>query len=184
MLDKGRYPRIFTWKEALQAYLDHEVEVYTNVFKFDLKKITDRLHILDGLVIALANIDEVVAIIKGSASSAAASIALQSKFNLSEIQAKAILDMKLSRLAKLEVTKLEKEISDLKIEKERIEKILNDDTLLKKEIEKDLKGIHINDSDFRNDNEKVNSLFSDGGDGVSRDGTDLNDRGAAGDDGG
>lgn len=138
MLDKGRYPRVFTWKEALQAYLDHEVEVYTNVFKFDLKKITDRLHILDGLIIALANIDEVVAIIKGSASSAAASIALQTKFNLSEIQAKAILDMKLSRLAKLEVTKLEKEISDLKIEKERIEKILNDDTLLKKEIEKDL----------------------------------------------
>ena len=138
MLDKGRYPRVFTWKEALQAYLDHEVEVYTNVFKFDLKKITDRLHILDGLVIALANIDEVVTIIKSSASSAAASISLQSKFNLSEVQAKAILDMKLARLAKLEVTKLEKEIFDLKIEKERIEKILNNDILLKKEIEKDL----------------------------------------------
>lgn len=164
MLDGGKYPRVFSWKEALQAYLNHQVIVYTNVFKFELQKIIDRLHILEGFVIALANIDEVVAIIKKSTSPMVASDTLQMKFKLTVVQAKAILEMKLYRLAKLEVQKLEKEITDLKIEKERIEKILNDDTLLKKEIEKDLIAVRNKYGDARRT--KVMNLSSDGEDEV------------------
>ena len=138
MLDKGKTPRVFGWREALQAHLDHEIEVYTNAYKFDVKKIEERLHILDGLTIALANIDEVVALIKSAPSSQAARTLLCQKFLLTDIQAKHILDMKLSRLAKLEVEKLKNEISNLIAEKETIIAILNDESLLKKEIEKGL----------------------------------------------
>ena len=138
MLDKGKTPKVFGWREALQAHLDHEIEVYTNAYRFDVKKIEERLHILDGLTIALANIDEVVALIKSAPSSQAARTLLCQKFLLTDIQAKHILDMKLSRLAKLEVEKLKNEISNLIAEKETIIAILNDESLLKKEIEKGL----------------------------------------------
>ena len=138
MLDKGKTPHVFGWREALQAHLDHEIEVYTNAYRFDVKKIEERLHILDGLTIALANIDEVVALIKSAPSSQAARTLLCQKFLLTDIQAKHILDMKLSRLAKLEVEKLKNEISNLIAEKETIIAILNDESLLKKEIEKGL----------------------------------------------
>jgi DNA gyrase subunit A len=109
MLDQGKTPRVFGWREALQAHIDHEIEIYTNAFKHDVKKIDARLHIIEGLMVALANIDEVVQTIKTAASSQAAGLALRKKFLLDEIQTKHILDMKLSRLAKLEVQKLENE---------------------------------------------------------------------------
>lgn len=136
MLDQGKKPKVFGWREALQAHIDHEIEVYTNAFKYDVKKIDARLHIIDGLMIALANIDEVVQTIKTAASSQAAGLALRQKFLLDEIQTKHILDMKLSRLAKLEVQKLENEKTSLLTEKANIEAILNDENLLKKEVEK------------------------------------------------
>ena len=106
MLDKGRFPKVFTWKEMLQAHIDHEKEVYMRGFKFDIKKIEDRLHILEGLLICLANIDEVVRIIKSSESPAKARERLAAEYKLTDAQTKAILDMKLSRLAHLEVEKL------------------------------------------------------------------------------
>jgi DNA gyrase subunit A len=99
MLDMGRFPRVFTWKEMLQAHIDHEKEVYRRGFEFDLKKITDRLHIIEGLLICLANIDEVVHTIKTSKSAVTAAAALKERFLLDDAQTKAILDMKLSRLA-------------------------------------------------------------------------------------
>lgn len=135
MLEDGRYPRVFGWKDALLNHIKHEELVYRRGFEFDLEKINKRLHILDGLLIALANIEEVVQIIKGSTSTAAAREKLQEKFLLTDVQAKAILDMKLSRLASLEVKKLENEKAELLIEKERIEAILNNKELLYKEIE-------------------------------------------------
>lgn len=138
MLDKGKTPKLFGWREALQAHLDHEIEVYTNSYKYDIKKIDARIHILDGLLIALANIDEVVQTIKTSASTAAAGQALRERFLLDEIQTKHILDMKLSRLAKLEVQKLQNEKEDLLTKRKQIEDILNNEALLKKEIEKGL----------------------------------------------
>ena len=136
MLDNGRFPRVFGWKEMLQSHIDHERVVYRRAFEFDLNKIKSRIHIIDGLLICMARIEEVIQTIRNSASSAAASTALQQNFLLDEAQAKAVLDMKLSRLAHLEVKKLENERAELQTKAEAIEKILNDEELFKEEIKK------------------------------------------------
>ena len=136
MLDDGRFPRVFGWKEMLQAHIDHERIVYRRAFEFDLDKIKSRIHIIDGLLICMARIEEVIQTIRNSASSAAASTALQQNFLLDAAQAKAVLDMKLSRLAHLEVKKLENERAELQLKAESIEKILNDEELFKEEIKK------------------------------------------------
>lgn len=134
MLDMGRFPKVFTWKEMLQAHIDHEKIVYRRGFEYDLKKIEHRIHIIDGLLICLARIEEVVQTIKSSASTAAASAALQEKFLLDEVQAKAVLDMKLSRLAHLEVKKLENEREELLKEATRLKEILNNEVLFNQEL--------------------------------------------------
>ena len=136
MLDNGRFPRVFTWKEMLQAHIDHERIVYRRAFEFDLNKIKSRIHIIDGLLICMARIEEVVQTIRNSASTAEASTVLQANFLLDEVQAKAVLDMKLSRLAHLEVKKLENERAELVSKAEAIEKILNNEELFKEEIKK------------------------------------------------
>ena len=141
MLDQGRYPKLFTWKEMLQAHLEHEKSVYINGFQFDRRKILARLHIIEGLMKAISMIDEVIKTIKQSADAKNASIGLQRLLGIDEIQAKAILDLKLSRLTHLDITKLETEKSNLETEKERIEAILGDEILLKKEIEKGLREV-------------------------------------------
>lgn len=141
MLDQGRYPKLFTWKEMLQAHLEHEKSVYINGFQFDRRKILARLHIIEGLMKAISIIDEVIKTIKQSADAKNASIGLQRLLGIDEIQAKAILDLKLSRLTHLDITKLETEKSNLETEKERIEAILGDEILLKKEIEKGLREV-------------------------------------------
>ena len=141
MLEDGKFPRVFTWKETLQAYLTHQKEVYTRSFKYDLNKIEKRIHIIDGLLIALENIDDVVALIKNSVSSAAAKTALQEKYNLSEEQAKAILDVKLARLARLEVEKLISEKNELEQKANWIKEILNDINKLKSIIQEDLEKV-------------------------------------------
>lgn len=160
MLDMGRFPRVFTWKEMLQAHIDHEREVYKRGFEFDLKKIENRIHIIDGLLICLARIDEVVATIKSSASTAAASTALQEKFLLDPEQAKAVLDMKLSRLAHLEVKKLEDERVDLQKEADRIHSILNDDELFKNELKNGWREVAAKFGDARRT--KIIELAADG----------------------
>lgn len=141
MLENGRFPKVFTWKGALEAHLIHEIEVYTQGFIFDLNKIKSRIHIIEGLLKAISILDEVIALIKGASDTYNASLGLQQVFGFSETQAKAILDIKLARLAKLEINKLEKEKSDLEIERARIENILNHEELLKKEIEKGLREV-------------------------------------------
>lgn len=141
ILENGRYPKVFNWKQLLQAHLDHERTVYIRGFNFDLKKINARLHIIEGLLRAISIIDEVIQTIKQSQDSKSANRALQSLLNIDENQAKAILDIKLSKLAHLEITKLENEQSTLIKEKSRIEAIINDDVLLKKEIEKGLREV-------------------------------------------
>ena len=138
MLENGRYPKVFTWKEALQSYLNHEISVYRQGFIFDLNKIKNRLHIIEGLLKAINNIDEVIRLIKEAADSKNASLALQKFLGITEIQAKAILDIKLARLARLEVDKLINEQKELEAEKDRITSILMNEDLLKKEIEKGL----------------------------------------------
>ena len=134
MLENGRFPRVFGWKEALQSHITHEKEVYRKGFEFDLRKIKARIHIIDGILIALANINEVVETIKKSASTIEASKKLQENFLLSDVQAKAVLEIKLSRLAHLEVEKLQKEKNELEKEKERLENILNNEELLNQEL--------------------------------------------------
>ena len=134
MLEDGRFPRVFSWKEALQAHIAHEKVVYRRGFEYDLAKIEKRIHILDGLLICIANIDEVVHIIKSATNTAAASKKLRENFLLDEEQAKAVLEMKLSRLANLEVKKLEDEREKLIKEAEGIKAILNDEQLFNNEL--------------------------------------------------
>lgn len=164
MLDNGRYPRVFTWKEMLQAHIDHERVVYRRGFEFDLKKIEGRIHIIDGLLICLASIDEVVQTIKSSASSAAASIALQERFLLDAAQAKAVLDMRLSRLAHLEVKKLEDERASLSKEATHIHAILEDEELFKEQLKNGWKEVSRLFGDSRRT--KVISLAEDDDNGV------------------
>lgn len=134
MLENGRFPKVFSWKAALQNHIDHEKVVYRRGFEFDLARIEKRIHILDGLLICIANIDEVVHTIKSATNTAAASSELQKKFLLDAEQAKAVLDMKLSRLANLEVKKLEDERTKLIAEAEHLRAILNTEELFNQEL--------------------------------------------------
>lgn len=149
MLDNGRFPRQFTWKEMLQAHIDHEREVYRRGYLYELNKIKHRIHILDGLIICLASIDEVIQTIKESPSSAAAAIILKSKFILDDEQAKAILALKLSQLARLEVEKIKEERDSLLEEVNRIQKILDTPELLNNEIKKGLREVALKFGDER-----------------------------------
>lgn len=141
VLVDGKKPAVLGLKEMLQAHLNHEKIVYRRGFEFDLKKINSRLHILEALIKAISMIDEVVKTIKQSADTKTASIALQHLLSIDEAQAKAILDLKLSRLTHLDISKLEKEKGELETKKAQITSILSDETLLKKEIEKGLKEV-------------------------------------------
>lgn len=141
ILENGRYPKVYTWKDMLLAHIDHEIEVYTRGFQYDYSKIQSRLHIINGLLKCVANIEEVVKTIKTSSSTSLAREALCRNFLLDETQAKAVLEMKLSRLAHLEVEKLEKEKIELETEANRILNILSNPELLKKEVEKGLRDV-------------------------------------------
>ena len=141
MLEDGRYPRVFGWKEALQSHIDHEKIVYRREYEFTLEKILKRLHIVDGYLICLASIDEVIDTIKKAKSSADAKEQLMNKFLLDDEQAKAVLALKLASLARLEVEKLEQEKEELEAEKMRITNILNDIDLFNKEMIKTWRAI-------------------------------------------
>ena len=134
MLKAGRFPYVYGWKELLQAHIDHEKEVYRRGFEFDIRKIEERLHIIDALLKVIEDIDNVVRIIKTSESPMKARERLAAKYELDDIQTKAILDMKLSRLAHLEVEKLKNE--KLKLEKERnsIYNIIRNEELFNNEL--------------------------------------------------
>ena len=138
MLENGRFPKIFGWKDMLNAFLTHQKEVYRRGFEFDYNKLNHRLMIVEGIIIALEDIENVINLIKKSATTTEASKALQATYHINEEQAKAILDIKLSRLAHLEVQKFKDEKSSLLAQIEVIANILNNEKLFKKEIEKDL----------------------------------------------
>ncbi|HQO39558.1 MAG TPA: DNA gyrase subunit A, partial [Spirochaetota bacterium] len=106
-------PKILDIKAMLAHYINHRREVVIRRTKYDLKKAEERAHILEGLKIALENIDEVIAIIKASKNPDEASVKLMKRFSLSEIQAKAILDMRLQRLTSLEIKKIIDELKEL-----------------------------------------------------------------------
>ncbi len=106
-------PRVLSLKDVMKAYVKHRQEVVTNRTKFDLNKAQRREHILSGLLIAIAHMDEVVAIIRNSQDVPAAKLALMNKFSLSEVQAQAILDMRLHQLTQLSSAAIEQEQKEL-----------------------------------------------------------------------
>ncbi len=109
----GKTPRILNLKEMLYYYLEHQKEVLVRKTQFDLEKAKEREHIVKGLVIALANIDEVIKVIKSAEDKQDASLKLTQNFELDETQANAILAMQLSRLTSMEVEKLNQELKEL-----------------------------------------------------------------------
>ena len=134
MLDNGRFPKVFTWKEMLQAHINHEKEVYRRGFEFDLRKIEDRLHIIEALLKVIASIDEVIQTIKTSESTSKARERLMKEYLLDEVQAKAVLDIKLSRLAHLEVEKLKSEKSKLEKDRDFTYNIIRNEELFNQEL--------------------------------------------------
>ena len=123
MLD-GMTPKTLGLKDIIQKYIEHQREVIVRRCKFDLNKALNRVHILEGLKIALDNIDEVIKIIKSSKTDEIAKAELAKKFGLDSIQSDAILEMKLRRLTGLERDKIEAELNDLLIEIEELKSIL------------------------------------------------------------
>jgi DNA gyrase subunit A len=132
-------PRILTLREVLDRFIDHRKEIVTRRCIFDLKKAEARAHILEGLKIALENLDEVIQIIKTSASPAEAKERLMGRFSFSDIQAQAILDMRLHRLTGLERDKIIAEYNDILALIKRLKEILASEveilTIIKNELQ-------------------------------------------------
>ena len=112
-LDKGK-PKLFTLKEMIEAFIAHRFDVQERRIRFDLNKAQQRVHILEGLKVALDNIDAVIRLIRGSASTEEARSGLMAQFALSEAQATAILEMRLQRLTSMEVQKIMDEMAQLR----------------------------------------------------------------------
>jgi DNA gyrase subunit A len=134
-------PRYLNLKELIHYFVEHRVEVVTRRTRYELRKAEERAHILEGLVIALANIDEVVAIIKASRDINVAKASLQERFLLSEIQAQAIVDMRLGRLTSLEVEKLQQELEELKVQIAYLKSLLEDGGKLRGVIKDEIRDI-------------------------------------------
>ena len=120
-------PKILTLREMLRYYLEHQKDVVTRRTKYDLNRALERLHILEGLIIALDNIDEVVEIVKTSSSAQEAKQRLSDRFGLTEKQGQAILDMRLQRLVGLERDKIRAERDELLVRVEELRAILADE---------------------------------------------------------
>ncbi|ELS1193495.1 DNA gyrase subunit A [Campylobacter coli] len=137
----NKEPKIFSLIELLNLFLNHRKTVIIRRTIFELQKARARAHILEGLKIALDNIDEVIALIKNSPDNTTARDSLVAKFGLTELQANAILDMKLGRLTGLEREKIENELAELMKEIARLDEILKSETLLENLIRDELKEI-------------------------------------------
>ena len=136
-LVKGR-PKTLTLKDCIRHFVDHRHDVVIRRTKFDLRKAQERAHILQGLIIASDNIDEVVKIIRSSMNPQSAIERLQERFNLDAIQAKAIVDMRLAQLTNIQQEKLHQEMDDLLQKIAYYEQILSDETLCMQVIKDEL----------------------------------------------
>ena len=112
LLDQGRFPKVFGWREACDAYIEHIRECKRNMIQFDLDKALARENIIEGLLLAIANIDDIVAIIRNSDNPTVAAQSLIAKYHFNEEQVKAILGMKLSSLCRLDGVKLNDELEE------------------------------------------------------------------------
>lgn len=111
LLDKGRFPKVFGWREACDAYIEHIRQCERNIIQYDLDKALARENIIEGLLLAIANIDDIVAIIKASENPNKAAEALVAKYSFNKPQVDAILAMKLSSLCRLDGVKLNDELA-------------------------------------------------------------------------
>ena len=136
-LVKGQ-PRILNLKQILEYYLEHQKEVVTRRTRYELGKAQDRAHILEGLKIALDNLDEVIHTIRNSATADIAKTSLMEKFSLSQRQAQAILDMRLQRLTGLERKKIDDEYIDVMETIDWLESVLADESKVMNIIKEDL----------------------------------------------
>ena len=148
MID-NKTPRTLGLKDIISKYIDHQKEVIIRRTKYELEQDEKRVHLLEGYKIALDNIDEVVKIIRGAASDVEAREKLMSRFNLTEIQANAILEMRLRRLTGLEREKIEEELKELLIEIEELKSILASEQKVLDIIKKELLEIKNKYSDER-----------------------------------
>jgi len=137
----GIQPRVLNLVEMLNYFISHRIEVITRRIKYDLEKAKERVHILEGLHKCLANIDEVIRIIKNSADRETAAKNLIKRFRLTRIQAEAILETKLSALARLERKKIEDELKELKAKIKELTEILKSPQKIKGVAKKELKEI-------------------------------------------
>lgn len=129
LVDKGLKPKILNYAELLKEFIRHREMIVRRRTEYELKKAKDRLHIIDGLLIAIANIDEIVQLIKNSQDKPDASQKLQAKYALSEIQAEEILKMPLSRLTNLQIQRLEEEKQEILIKIEELTRILSSEQI-------------------------------------------------------
>jgi DNA gyrase subunit A len=148
----GGQPKILNLKQVVEAYVKHRKLMITNRSKFELKKAKERLEIVEGLLTALKNIDEVITLIKKSKSVTEALEGLIKKFSLTKKQSQAVLDTKLQQLTSLEVEKLKKEEKELKEKIEVLEKILSDINEVLKIITKEINELKRNYGDNRRTN--------------------------------
>ena len=137
----NKTPTELNLRDCIKVYIEHNINCLIKECNFDLKKAEDRLHIVEGLIKALEDIDNIIALIKKSNSASEAKSALIEKYAFSEIQAKAILDMKLSRLAKLEKVELENEKAELLSTIEKLKDLISNEDSQKKEIRNRLSAI-------------------------------------------
>ena len=139
-IDNGQ-PKVLNLKEILGKFIDFRKEIITRRTVFDLNKAQARLHILEGLIVALNNIDDVIAIIKESSTPKVAAGALSEKFGLSDIQVKAILDMRLQRLTNLEQNKINEEYDEISVLVSKLKGILADPQKILDIIIEEMEGI-------------------------------------------
>ena len=134
-------PRLLTLKECVKYFVEHRHDVTIRRTKFDLKKAQERAHILEGLIIACDNIDEVVHIIRASKTPSDAQRNLEQRFNLDELQSKAIVDMRLSQLTGLRLEQLHSEYEELERQIAYLQQILDDPELCKKVMKEELQEV-------------------------------------------
>ena len=145
----GGRPRTLNLKEILSSFVEHRHEVVIRRTQFELRKAKERAHILEGLIIASQNIDEVIKIIRGSESTEAARATLTERFNLSDAQTAAIVEMRLKQLTGLEQDKLKQNYDEVMAEIRRLEEILNDENVCRNVIREELEEIRDKYGDAR-----------------------------------
>lgn len=131
MLENGTKPKQYGLKEMMLAYLDHAMDCLKRSYIFDYEKVKKTLNIKEGYLVAIAHIDEVVQLIKSAESEASLVKTFEDKYGLNEEQSKAIIDLKLRSLMKLEHIKIEKEIEKLRVEAEGLDTLINDEATFK-----------------------------------------------------